>query len=918
MSKKIFILTVLLYCISIVLFANNDSKIIDMQVERQQNPIGIETEKVRFAWKIRTNESNNKQVSYFISVSKAEKDFDKNIVWKSGKIDSDKQFDVQYQGEKLESNTAYFWRVVVKTSKGKQLSSAISKFHIGLLKQEEWVAKWIISGDSSTRAPYFRKTFSAKKHIKSAYAYVTGQGYFVFFANGKRIGNEILAPAPSQYERRIYYSVFDLTNIVQKGSNALGLLLGEGQSASTKQKPERFHNVARIYPGKIPQPMGIVQLMIEYVDGTKETIITDESWKWSAGPITYNAFYGGEDYDARLELKNWNTAKYNDKKWKLCLTTNFKCLLSNSYFPPIRVVDEIKPMVAIKSNDSVYLYDLGQNIGGWWKLKITGKRGSVVEITGAETLNNQDFPKKLEQGDVISTIYSHGLGGFYERDAKSIYTLKGGAEETYEPNFFYSGFRYIQVKLKNPNNISSHSITACTTHSDMALLGSFECSDPVLNQLHKNTIWSIKGIAQGAPMSNPNSEKYGWTGDAHLFAEPTNLLFNSQNFWEKWLDDIRDAQLQYNSGNVVSTIPNYRRDITTTSPTWGAAYPLCTWYNYVFYADTALLEKQYDGLQAWCKHLDSRAKNHLVPGVWADHVPPGFLDGKMIQRGMSKESAELVASVYYSVAHSTMSKIATILGRKNDVLFHTKQVDAIKNAINKKYFDEDKKCYVVPPAPDGYFAEQTANLLPLQYNIVPAEHRKEVLNFVIEDLKRHKNHLTTGIMGTKALVDVLPEEGFAELFYEVATQKTYPGWGFWVEKGATTHWQHWSGYPDHNHAMFGSIENFIISNVGGIRIPSENENSIGYKMVNIKPLLMHKLTYAKTTVPSAYGMITCNWKREGLNVTMEIEIPTGSSGNVILPNSISEIRINGVEKAVQTNYAISSGKFILNFKYENL
>jgi len=798
------------------------------------------------------------------------------------------------------------------------LGEDIKKFHIGLLKQEEWVAKWIISGDSSTRAPYFRKTFTAKKKVKSAHAYVTGQGYFVFFANGKRIGNEVLAPAPSQYERRIYFSVFDLTNSIRKGNNALGLMLGEGQSASSIQKPERFHNLARIYPGKIPQPMGIVQLMIEYVDGTKETIVTDESWKWSSGPITYNAFYGGEDYDARLELKGWNTAKYSDISWKNCQTTNFKCLLSNSFFPPIRVVDEIKPVTPIKSNDSIYLYDLGQNIGGWWKLKVKGKQGSVVEITGAETLNNQNFPKKLEQGDVISTIYSHGLGGFYERDAKSIYTLKGGAEEIYEPSFFYSGFRYIQVKLKNPKDIKSHSVTGCTTHSDMPLLGSFECSDPVLNQLHKNTIWSIKGIAQGAPMSNPNSEKYGWTGDAHLYAEPTNLLFSSQSFWEKWLDDIRDAQLQYKTGNVVSTVPNYRRDITTTSATWGAAYPLCVWYNYVFYADTTLLVKQYEGLKDWCKHLDSKAKNYLVPGVWADHVSPGFKDGKMIQRSHSTESAELVASTYYSVAHNVLSKIAGIIGRDADAKTHAQVVDSIKKAINTKYLDKSRKCYVVPPAPEGFFAEQTANLLPLQYDIVPSEYRKDVLNFVLNNLKLHNNHLTTGIMGTKAMVDVLPDEGFAELFYEVATQKTYPGWGFWIENNATTHWQHWSGFPDHNHAMFGSIENFIISNVGGIRIPSEKENTIGYKTINIKPLLMHKLTFAKTVVPSPNGLITCNWKREGMNVTMEIEIPEGSSSNLMLPESINSLQINGIEKPIQNKYELTSGKFSVQFKFDKI
>ena len=453
-------------------------------------------------------------------------------------------------------------------------------------------------------------------------------------------------------------------------------------------------------------------------------------------------------------------------------------------------------------------------------------------------------------------------------------------------------------------------------HNNLDHLGSFECSDPVLTQLHKNTAWTIKTIFQGAPMSNANSEKYGWTGDAHLFAEPTNMIFNARSFWSKWLQDIRDAQLYYQSGNVVSTVPNYRRDSKTTSATWGAAYPLIAWYNYVYYNDVKALSDHYEGITDWVNHLSNRAPEGLIKGVWADHVPPGVAeDGTYIQRGMSNESSELIGSVYFYQSVQILKKAAIILGKEADVPALEELSTKIKEAINNKYFDSEKGHYVVPPAPKGFHAEQAANLIPLQYGLVPEGKEKMVLDYVLNDIKKHDNHLTTGIVGTKAMVDVLPAKGYSELFYEVATQETYPGWGYWIKLGATTHWQHWSGDVDHNHAMFGSISNFLVHDIAGIRIPTPDDGTVGYKHIHFKPFVLKDLNYARAKVPSNYGLISCGWSKTETGLNVELEIPAGSTATFTLPLNYSKLNTDDEDMKILKNQIgeyyllLGSGKY---------
>lgn len=877
MKKRLFI-NLLLVCLASIEAWPGGLRIYDLRVESTVHPVGIDRDTIRLSWKLKSPKNGIVQTYYRYEIFEMENGKPSGSCLKSAKVRSAGQHDICVDVCGLSDDKEYGWQVTCWADTGEKATSDIALFHMGIRDEKQMKAQWIWTGNERVRTPYFRKKIQLKAKVKDAYLYITGQGYYCAYLNDRKIGNAVLAPLPSQAQYRIYYDVYKVAELLDETEdNVLGVVLGEGQTASTDKASDRFSNKARTYPGMLANPALWAQLMVTYESGEKDVFVSDSSWQWGVGPIQYNSFYGGETVDARIEVPWCRGRDFSD--WRQVRKRNIRALMTRSYAPEIKVMDRLSPVRQVMYGDSLYLYDLGQNIGGYWAFTVQGMRGTKLTVTASETLNESDFPKKLEYGDRLSANYTHGLGGYYERDTKTEYILSGDGQEYYEPFFFYSGFRYIQVKVEG--EVWHLEVQGCAVHCDMPLLASFECSEPLFNRLHQNTVWSIKGIAQGAPMSNPNSEKYGWTGDAHLYAEPAIMLFDSRLFWEKWLDDIRDGQLAYATGNVINTIPNYRKDIKTTSATWGAAYPLCVWYNYCFYEDSALLRKHYRGLDDWCAHLDALAEDGLVKGVWGDHVPPGFLNGEMITRGKSEESSELVASVYYHVAHSIQSRIASVLDKPEEEALHRKRAETIADAINRKYLDKDRGYYVVENTPEGFHSVQTVNAIPLQYGIVPEAYRQTVLQRLVRDIKEHGCHLTTGIMGTKALVDVLPYTGHEDLFWQLSTRDDYPGWGFWVRKGATTHWQHWSGFPDHNHAMYGSIENFIVSQIGGIRMATLAGIPLSGREVIIEPKFTDRLDFVNCSLPTLYGDVRCNWKKAGGVISFEIEIPIGLSARFI-------------------------------------
>jgi len=851
-----------------------------LRVESQVAPLAIAIPAPRFTWWLESARPGAAAVAHEVAVFTAPDA--PGPLWSSGRQPT-APGPVEYAGPALQPGHDYLWRVRVWDEAHHESSwSEPGSFSTA---PDLGTPLWIGAASLAERSPLLRHEFTVRPGLVRARACFSAVGYGELYLNGHKVGDALLEPAPTQYEKRVLYTAHEVTALLTPGVNAAGLWLNEGQAACTEVEPGRFHNRSRQYPGPYDAPRGWLRLDLTYADGSHETVTTDPTWQTSSSPLTYAHFYGGEDYDARLEQPGWATAGFDASRWTPAVVRPVTAQLSPSQLPPMRAVTVVRPVARRISAAGVYLFDLGQNVGGAWQIRVRGKPGTTVTVRGAETLDNRLFPGGFADAVGTSTGFTHGRGGHYERDALTRYTLKGGGEETYTPRFFYSGFQYIQVETTDVLALQSIELEALAIHTDAGQLGRFACSDPLLNQLYHNTVWSLKGVFQGGPMSNPNSEKYGWTGDAHFFGEAANAIFDLNTFWEKWLTDLRDSQALLGGGRLPSTVPNYRTDTTATTALWGAAYPLTAWYLYRHTGDARVYRENYEPVRAWAAYLASTAQDGLIGGIWGDHVAPGFnAAGQPVQFPATTNLTPLLGTAYYALTERVIAEMATVLGRPDDATAARARAAAAEARITRKYFDAAARRYEVAAEAPGHFPLQTANLVPLQLGFAPADARAAVLDAVLHDLRdTHHGHLMTGIAGTKALVKVLIRERQGDLLQQIATEPTYPGWGFWLAHGATTHWQHWSGAPDHNHAMFGSIAEFLVHGIAGITPPTEPGTTPGWDQVRLAPQILAKLVWADAAVPTPHGLLCSRWEKSPAGLLLDCTIPVGMTATLSLP-----------------------------------
>lgn len=840
--------------------------------ENQKNPLGVDVTP-RFSWQLVSEKRNVMQTAYEIRVSDAQSTLAKGNMWNSGKINSDQSQYVEYKGAPLQSGKKYFWQVRVWDNAGKPSAwSEASSWQMGLLNASDWKAKWIQQGfaeDTVNRpSPYFRKTFSVSKKIASATAYITSLGLYEAFINGKRVGDAYLTPGWTSYNKRLQYQLYDVTNLIASGNNAIGVALGSGWYRGYIG----FSGQHNFYGKELAL---LAQIEIQYTDGTKETIITDESWKSNTGAIVSSEIYHGETIDARKEKAGWNTASFSDADWHgVKIKSSGTPPLIATYNEPIRKKETFKVVKAITTPKGERVLDFGQNLVGWVQVKISGKAGDKITLYHAEVLDKE------------GNFYTENLRPAKQRNE---YILKGSGEEFFEPHFTFQGFRYIKIE-DYKGEIKPENFTAVAMYSDMPRTGNFASSNPLINQLQHNIQWGQRGNFLDVPTDCPQrDERLGWTGDAQAFARTATFNFDVHNFFVKWLRDVEADQID---GSVPFVVPNVLGSGAAGSAGWADAATIIPWNMYLAYGDKRILEDQYNSMKAWVGYMERNSTNYLWNkgfhfGDWLFYRPFDDNDGRS-----AVTDKYLIAQCFFAHSTELVIKTATVLGKQDDVAKYTALLKNVKDAFMKEYMTANGRLVS---------STQTAYVLALNFDMLPENLRKQAAEKLVDNIKSYGNHLTTGFLGTPYLCHVLSRFGYDDVAYTLLLQETYPSWLYPVKMGATTIWERWDGIkPDgtfqtpgmnsFNHYAYGAIGDWMYRIATGI---DTEEAAPGYKAIVIKPHLDNRLTLASSEYKTGYGLVKSAWKTTDQNITLEVEVPANTKATVYVPSGSTDLITEG-------------------------
>jgi len=863
-------LSSLVFCMTVLLPAQSSSqqtalKLYGLRAEYKENPVGIDAWRPRLSWKIGSEARGVMQAAYQIKVARSEKDLQsqQGMLWDSGRVKSEESLHHAYQGPALQSGQRYYWQVRVWDAAGTDSGWSQPAFwEMGLLQVSDWKATWIGPGveDASApaAAPLLRGTFKLNGTIGRARAYVTSRGLYEVYLNGRRVGDQVLTPGWTSYNKRIQYQTYDVTDLLKNGDNAVGAMLGNGWF-----RGEISRNV---YSGKVGF---LMQINVTYSNGREETITTDQKWKSAAGPILMSDIYQGETYDARREKPGWAMPGFDDSRWSGVEIVEDQTNLIAPAGPPVRKTAEIKPVKILKTPGGDTVVDMGQNMVGWLRLKVEGPAGATVTLRHAEVLDKQ------------GNFYIENL-----RKAKQTiqYTLKGGGPETFEPHFTFQGFRYVAVD-GYPGTLTLDSLTAVVIHSDMATTGDFEASVPLINQLQHNIVWGQKGNFLDVPTDCPQrDERLGWTGDAQVFARTAAFNHDVAGFFTKWLKDVEADQLD--NGSVPHVIPDILSRPgrpSAGSAAWADAAVIIPWTMYLVYGDKRFLEDQYQSMVKWVKYMRQRAGDDYIWdgdfhfGDWLAFATtrsdyPGATTGK-----------EYIATAFFAHSTDLLARVARILGRTEDAARYEQLLSKIKEAYLREFVTEN-----------GRVAEntQTAYTLALEFDLLPENLRPAAAKRLAADIRERK-HLTTGFVGTPYLCHVLTRYGYLDEAYLLLTRQDYPSWLYPVKQGATTIWERWDGQkPDgsfqdkgmnsFNHYAYGAIGDWMYRVMAGIEIDPAVP---GYKHILIQPRPGGGFESVKASHETMYGKVGSAWTIKDGKFELAVEIPANTRATVRLPKA---------------------------------
>ncbi|MGI8907553.1 MAG: family 78 glycoside hydrolase catalytic domain [Candidatus Sumerlaeaceae bacterium] len=787
-------------------------------------------------------------------------------------------------GEPLRLTTDGNWRVTRQHTptwghKGHDESGWQKARVLGDYGMKPWGEPQVADDYRRLPARMLRRDFNATQQIKRATAHVSGLGLFELYVNGSRISDNVLQPALTDYDKQVPYVTFDVTEKLKPGANSIGVWLGNGRYFAPRL-------AIPVTTRTFGYPKLLLQLEVEYTDGTSARIVSDESWKLTTeGPITANNEYDGEDYDARKELPGWCSPAFDDSKWqKPQVVSAPDGALVAQPIEPIRVTETLKPIAITEPQPGLFIADMGQNMVGWCRIKVNGTAGMKVRLRHAETLTTGGL------------LYLDNIRG---AKVTENYTLKGGAEEVYEPRFTYHGFRYVEI-TGWPGKPDASAIEGRVVHDDMPRSGTFSCSNELLNRLYHNILWGTRGNYRSIPTDCPQrDERQGWLGDRSEECRGESYLYDVAAFYAKWVQDIQDSQKP--TGSVPDVAPNYW-PFYNDGITWPSSFVIIPHTVYTQYGDRRVLEKHYDGMKLWMDYMTTYVKDGLMPkntyGDWC--VPPE--NPKLIHSEDPKRQTnpELVSSSYYYHDAMLMAGTARMLGKSPDAEKFEKLAQTLKDAFNKKFLKA------------GVYdnGSQTAAVLPLAFGMVPEDQKRPVFEHLVKKIEQETDgHIGTGLIGGQWLMRVLSDNGRADLAYRIASQKSYPSWGYMLENGATTIWELWNGNTadpamnSHNHVMLiGDLNIWFTEYLAGIR-PS----SPGFKTFTIHPHLVGDLKWAKADIESPHGRISSSWKRDGENgVTLDVYVPSNTQATVYVPAAGAE----GVTESGKPASAAEGVKFV--------
>ena len=880
-----------------------------LRCEYRDRPLGIDHPAPRLSWVLESSGRGQIQTAYRILVARSIKTLhaDRGDLWDSGKVASSQSVNVVYAGDALVSSQRCFWKVKVWDKDGVSSNwSTLSSWEMGLLRAGDWKGHWINDGKPLSEkdadfykddpAPLFRREFKVSGPVRSARLYISALGYVHARLNGRAVGDHHLDPLWTLPNKRVFYNVYDVSENLEQGNNCLGVTLGNGWYNPLPMRMWGRVNLRERLP--VGRPQFIAQLLIEYTNGSRELLVSDSAWKVAPGPILRNSIYLGEKVDARKAVKDWDEPGLDDRAWDFARIAPIpKGLLQAQSLPPIKVTTSVKPVHITEPSDGVYIVDMGQNFGGWARFNFNVPEGTEITMRYGELLHEDGTlnPMTSVCGQIKrNKPPADGSPAIaWQADA---YIARGGGPETYTPLFTFHAFRYVEI-TGLPSRPSLDDVEGLRMHCAVEPVGSFSCSNDLFNRIQTMCQRTFLSNLFGVQSDCPHRERFGYGGDLVTTSDAFMLNYDMANFYTKAARDWHDSALS--DGMLTDTAPSV--GIQYCGVGWAMAHPHLQVQLYRYYADRRIIEEQYPTSKRWLDLVRSQNTDHIVR--------QGLHDHEALEK---KESPPMITPLYCESARM-MSCLARILGREKEADEYDSLAEDIRKAYAEKFLTSGT----------GVVASgiQSVQAFALFLDMLSPEERSTALAHLVRDITdKHNGHLTTGIFGTRYMLDVLSREGHAEIVNDMVNLRDFPGWGHMFEQGATTLWEHWKFSDNtysHNHPMFGSVSQWFYNWLGGIEPAID---AVGFDKFIFQPQFVAGLGWVRCTYRSIRGPITCDWKRQGDRVAMDLYVPVNTSATLILPmtgviteNDLPAADSQGVEKVSERNgrikFRLGSGRY---------